>query len=1367
MLRRFPFRSLAVAASLALLVVLAIVAPEASADGQEDQTPTIPDKGELKYPNLGSALNNVVVRVEDGEILEGETAGETSVHRAEPVAITIYVSGSLDEIVKFLEDYGGDPRNVGEDYIEAYVPVPLLGQLSQQPGVTRVREIIPPQPDYGPVTSQGVQTHLVQPWHDAGYRGQGINVGIIDSGFEGFSDLIIGNELTAVAVARCYSDIGQYSENPADCELGNKYRAPSVHGTAVAETIIDIAPEASIYIARPISHGDLRDTVDWMISQGVSVINRSVSSLFDGPGDGTSPYSASPLNTVNRAVDGGIIWANAAGNHVRGAWFQRGPYSDMDGDGAIEFDSGDETNYLFVGEGEYITAQLRWEDTWGGASSDFDLYLVHHDSKQIVEASLDSQTGDASHIPHELVRYEAPVEGNYYLAATHESGNIPDWIQLLVFGLPIEHSTGSHSVTNPGESQNPGLLAVGASHYWDTHTIANYSSQGPTPDGRVKPDIVGTACAEVVSYEPSHSSDGTITCWFGGTSQAAPHVAGLAALVRQKFPDYTPQEVAQFLKDNAEERGDPGADNTWGSGFVLMPRPVTEPGAPAIGSVRSNQQSLTVAWAAPGDDGGATITAYDLRHIRSDAPDKADANWTVVASAWTSGSLEYTITGLEGGIQYDVQLRAVNSVGSGSWSGSATGSTETTPGTDECGEILLGDGSVTGQWAAGCDSAVSDRGHARYYSFTLAQESEVTISLESQDANTYLYLRKGENAKSGAALHENDDAETGNSSRSQIRATLAAGTYTVEATTYETGETGSFTLAISGLSGTGTTAPGPGYPPNLLPIAAQRANGPGAIYVGDLEQLVGPAPETGLGGIDAAGRHDGRVPLESLERHIWLYESPYYRELLDRAKFTNPTPLSSSGEKIVIRHACINRALLPCQLLEAFFVPNLAQRTGGQVEFEVTSFPELGVAGVDTLSLIADGTLDSATVDDAYVAREIPAIDIRSLWGVYSSSELEFKGNQGIMGDIEDLVLSETGGVILNHSWLSGNDQYLFCKEPVATVDDFNGKRTRSHSTPLSDWINGMGGQAQFIYSPDVYRALERGILDCAATRPNAAYGERWYEVVSYMIGPQVSFPVLNNVVNGEVWKSIPDDLQQMIIEEAAKSELEALRLASIQNEVGVSKNKLAGLTNLSFSDELQYQSRQAALNRVIPAWIARVGDMENPIFDLFNEKISPIVGIFIEEDGTVTSVTVGDAPLSVSVSHAGMDPVRIGTAIPVAATFTKAVTGFTVADVTVGNGTAGDFSGSGTAYTFNVTPNAIGQVTVDIAADVAVDADGNRNTAAMRLQLGIPYDDNRNGAIERSEVIRAINDYLGDGSLERSHVIALINLYLTGQSAS
>ena len=125
---------------------------------------------------------------------------------------------------------------------------------------------------------------------------------------------------------------------------------------------------------------------------------------------------------------------------------------------------------------------------------------------------------------------------------------------------------------------------------------------------------------------------------------------------------------------------------------------------------------------------------------------------------------------------------------------------------DTCGESLAGDGSISGQWAEGCRSEVPGRGHARYYSFGLDSQSEVTITLESQDADTYLYLREGE-ARSGDFLHQNDDHD--GITKSQVQATLAAGSYTIEATTYSEGKTGSFTLTVAGLGTTGTAPPGP------------------------------------------------------------------------------------------------------------------------------------------------------------------------------------------------------------------------------------------------------------------------------------------------------------------------------------------------------------------------------------------------------------------------------------------------------------------------------------------------------------------------------------------------------------------------------
>ena len=103
------------------------------------------------------------------------------------------------------------------------------------------------------------------------------------------------------------------------------------------------------------------------------------------------------------------------------------------------------------------------------------------------------------------------------------------------------------------------------------------------------------------------------------------------------------------------------------------------PGVPVIESVTSGGTTLSVSWAAPDESGGSTITDYELRYIKTNAGDKSDGNWTM-EDAWTLGDLEYTVSGLESGVSYDIQMRAVSSGGNGRWSDTvvATGS-ETPP----------------------------------------------------------------------------------------------------------------------------------------------------------------------------------------------------------------------------------------------------------------------------------------------------------------------------------------------------------------------------------------------------------------------------------------------------------------------------------------------------------------------------------------------------------------------------------------------------------------------------------------------------------------------------------------------------------------
>ena len=119
---------------------------------------------------------------------------------------------------------------------------------------------------------------------------------------------------------------------------------------------------------------------------------------------------------------------------------------------------------------------------------------------------------------------------------------------------------------------------------------------------------------------------------------------------------------------------------------------------------------------------------------------------------------------------------------------------------------MSADGAVSGSWDSDCASESRDGSYAGYYTFTLGESAEVTITLESS-VDTYLYLREGA-GRDGSVLHENDDIVSGNSN-SEIQETLSAGTYTIEATTYDAGATGDFTLTVSGLPAAVEPSPTP------------------------------------------------------------------------------------------------------------------------------------------------------------------------------------------------------------------------------------------------------------------------------------------------------------------------------------------------------------------------------------------------------------------------------------------------------------------------------------------------------------------------------------------------------------------------------
>src|SRR5205814_1441791 len=158
-----------------------------------------------------------------------------------------------------------------------------------------------------------------------------------------------------------------------------------------------------------------------------SVINHSVGWVFFGPGDGTSVYSNSPLAAVDRAVNAGIVWANAAGNEGGSTW--TGSFNDADSDGYLEFQGADETQAVELYAGSSATIVARWSDSWSAAATDVDLYLM--DSQNNIVAKGDTtQSGQAGDEPLEVFDYSAPIDNTYYLELVYKSGPVPAWLEV-------------------------------------------------------------------------------------------------------------------------------------------------------------------------------------------------------------------------------------------------------------------------------------------------------------------------------------------------------------------------------------------------------------------------------------------------------------------------------------------------------------------------------------------------------------------------------------------------------------------------------------------------------------------------------------------------------------------------------------------------------------------------------------------------------------------------------------------------------------------------------------------------------------------------------------------------------------------------
>ena len=456
-------------------------------------------------------------------------------------------SASID--TSSLAALGGKVLSRSKSLMRVLVPASSLLEVSELPGVRFVRRPYRPQAQQETWSEGGRLINAYDSYFE-GVRGQGVKVAIIDVEFKGADELL--GEMPASWRYRDYTDEGIYAGEALD-----------VHGTACAEIIHDMAQEAELTLLRVGDLLDLENAKDLCIREGIDIINHSMGWFGTGIGDGRGWA----CDIVNDAADKGILWVNSAGNNAQSHYY--GFWSDFDSDGWHNFSNENEVLAFRAEKGDEIRVFLTWND-WPVSDQDYDLYLNFINFSgdlEFVASSLDEQSASANNPPVERIEIKAESSGRYRVSVKSWGDARPRRLKIWSLNHDFEeYSVAENSIGSPADAR--GAMSVGAVHwdYYDLGRIADYSSRGPTTDGRFKPELVAPSGVSTVSYGESEFFYG-----YTGTSAAAPHVAGAAALIKSANPSYSRDQLWDALIEATVDIGTRGQDNTFGHGKLVLP----------------------------------------------------------------------------------------------------------------------------------------------------------------------------------------------------------------------------------------------------------------------------------------------------------------------------------------------------------------------------------------------------------------------------------------------------------------------------------------------------------------------------------------------------------------------------------------------------------------------------------------------------------------------------------------------------------------------------------------------------------------------------------------------------------------------------
>lgn len=476
-----------------------------------------------------------------------------------------------------------DPAN---NLIEGTFPIDNLLSLNLLPvELVSVRPIYAALSNVGLITSQGdTALRSYRARQVFGVDGAGVKVGVLSDSYNTIlgnpaGDDVIREDLPGPANPGYPTPVQVLQDYP----FGQR----SDEGRAMLQIVHDVAPGAELAFRTGfLGAVDMANGIRALEQAGCDVIVDDIS------------YISEPCfrdGVIAQAVDEvkalGVTYFSAAGNFGTRSWegvFSPAPApSGVIGD-AHNFADGyggtDILQNITLYEGEY-TIVFQWDDGTPGnvTNSDFDIYLANEDGNTLFGFNRMNIGGAPLEVLPFVVAIDS-VQSN--IVIIRESGSGSAALKYIVYRgqVKINEYDDLDASTLCGQANAAGAIAVGAVLYENTPeylgvppTVASFSSRGGTlVNGvdRQKPEICAPNGVNTSVDLGGFDYDGDAFPNFFGTSAAAPHAAGVAALLIDARDKYygdilSPDGVKGILQNTALDMHSPGYDVLSGAGFIL------------------------------------------------------------------------------------------------------------------------------------------------------------------------------------------------------------------------------------------------------------------------------------------------------------------------------------------------------------------------------------------------------------------------------------------------------------------------------------------------------------------------------------------------------------------------------------------------------------------------------------------------------------------------------------------------------------------------------------------------------------------------------------------------------------------------------